>query len=69
MTKETDLRVDIAVLQTQLKEIIKEFEDIRTNDLHHIHLRLNDIEKKMAYWAGGLAAFMSTVQVIISYLK
>lgn len=48
-------RVDIAVLQEKIGKIDADVSKILNNHLPHIEGRLNIIDKKMAYYSGGLA--------------
>ena len=65
MAKCKNKEADIAVLQEQVGQIY-------TNHLPHINERLERIEntvikldKKQAYWAGGLAALVIIVPILI----
>ena len=68
MIKSED-KINIAVLQTKLDSIHDRLEKIETNHLPHIYSKLENIEKKMAYYAGGLAVIISLLQIVLSILK
>ena len=60
--------IDIAVLQEKMDTTEGFIEDMKTNHLPHIYNRLNSIDTKQAYYAGGLAVFLILVQLVFKYL-
>ena len=60
--------INIAVLQEKVNEMNKFIDDIHKNHLPHIYSRLNKIDTRMAYYAGGLAVLMVLLQFIVPML-
>lgn len=58
----------IATLEAKVDGLIKMNESIMTNHLPHIQARLESLETKMAYWAGGLAVLIALSQILSDYL-
>lgn len=57
-------KINVAVLQEQVRRIDENVEKILSNHLPHIQGEIDSIRVQMAYYAGGIA----TVTVIASYI-
>lgn len=64
-TKTEQNSIDIAVLKTKVDGVQDDVKTIMTNHLPHIQAKLDTIDKKLAYWTGGMAAIVSAVQILI----
>ena len=60
-------KVDIAVLQEQVKALDEKIEMILSNHLPHLEERLRGIELKLAYYAGGIVVLLSAVDIATRY--
>jgi hypothetical protein len=60
--------IKIAVLQEQVKEVQSDVTKILDNHLPHIYDRLGSVEKKIAYYTGGMAIIVIIAQAIIQKL-
>ena len=62
-------KVDIAVLQEQIEKIDERVDRIENNHLPHLQEKLESIEKKIAYYSGGLFVGITLLELIIKFLK
>jgi hypothetical protein len=69
MTMPPTIETEIAILKEQLKYIVENIDSIKENHLPHIYDRLNSIEKKLAYYLGGLAALTVIINVLLKFVK
>ena len=63
------LETKIAVIEEKLNSTHDKLEKIEINHLPHIYNKLSSIEKKQAYFAGGTAVAIGTIEIIIKLLK
>ena len=56
-------------LEGQMEAVQGDLTDIKTNHLVHIYDRLGSIEKKMAYYMGGLAILVFVLDIIFRFIK
>lgn len=65
------VEIDVAVLQEKYMEQRECLKDIRTKHLPDIQSRLNSIDRKIAYAAGGLAVlqYLPTILKVLGFLK
>ena len=61
-----EIKIDVAVLKTELEAIKNRLEKIENNHLPHIEARLNSIERKVAYYSGGIAILVLLSQIFFS---
>ena len=54
--------VEIAILKTKMDRIVKDVNEIKTNHLPHIDSRLGKIERRIAYYIGGLAVLTLVIR-------
>ena len=73
---ETDVEVDVAVLQTKVEVIGINVEKIMTNHLPHLDEKIdklgdrtNEIDKRNAYFSGGLAALVIVIGIVEALLQ
>ncbi len=59
--------IKIAVLETKLDTITDIINEIKNNHLDHIYKRMNNLEKKFAYYIGGLAVLMIIIELFGSF--
>jgi hypothetical protein len=58
----------IAVLESKVDGLVKMNETVMSNHLPHLQERLESIEKKLAYWGGGLATLIAASQILSDVL-
>lgn len=59
-------KIDIAKLQIQVETLDKNMNTILSNHLPHIYERMGSIEKKIAYYSGGIAIIIILAQAILT---
>ena len=64
----TKADIELAILKTDLKNIKEKIGMIETNHLPHIYDRLGSIEKRLAYWMGGIAALIIITQIVVPFM-
>jgi len=63
-----DNKLDIAVLNEKVQHTEEFVKEMKENHLPHIYDRLNDVDKSIARYAGGLAVLIILVQIISSII-
>lgn len=58
-------KVEIAVLQTEMRSVKEDISTIMTNHLPHLQSRLDSIERKLAYYAGGIVVILTIVNLVV----
>ena len=69
MANDVKQKVDIAVLKDQVERLDERVDRIENNHLPHIHEQLDGIEKKLAYYSGGLFVGITILELIIRFFK
>ncbi len=64
MKPDTKQDVEIAVLQEQVKVVSTNVDTIMTNHMPHLNARVECIERKLAYYTGGLAALTTLLHFL-----
>ena len=64
---ENKVEIQMAVLDTKMKTLEENVDKIMNNHLPHIHEKLEDIEKKQAYYAGAIAVFILLLDVFLKF--
>lgn len=68
MTQTQKNSEQIARLDERVMDVQHSLEKVMDNHLPHIQARLDSIERRLAYWAGGIAVAVPTIQYIIQHL-
>jgi len=55
-------------LEKRFDKIDYELKDIKENHLEHIYNRLGRIEKKLAYYMGGIAVLVIVLEIVLRYI-
>ena len=71
MKKEDEIRVmsDIATLQTKVEFISIQVSNHIPTAIRELDNRLDTIEKKLAYWAGGIVVFITITELVLKFIK
>ncbi len=66
----------ITILEQQMSFLKAELKEIKNNHLFHIQksindldLRINKLEKKIAYWAGGITMAIVLIDILLKLIK
>ena len=64
---ESDNKENIARLDERTKVHGEFIDEMRSNHLPHIYQRLGGIEKRIAYYTGGIGAALGILQTILTF--
>lgn len=62
-------KIDVAKLEVRVGTLTDDVKSIKDNHLPHIYEKLGSIEKKQAYYAGGIAVVVIAAQWILNTIK
>ncbi len=63
---EKENELNIAVIKNDINHIKAEIGNIKENHLPHIYKRLISVERKIAYWSGGIALLIIVMGILTS---
>lgn len=58
-------KINVAKLQILVELLQKDVSDIKNNHLEHIYDRIGSLERKIAYWAGGVGVGLAILQILL----
>lgn len=61
------IKIDVAVLQEKIGKIEETISMYETNHFPTIERRFDSIERKIAYWSGGIAIALGFLQIILKF--
>lgn len=59
----------IIALQVEIAYIKEDVQDIKRNHLPHLQEKIEAIDRKLAYYAGGLAVLIFFIEFILRFIK
>lgn len=67
--KTNNQKVAIAVLQEKIEEIDQKLSRVLDNHLPHIYEKLEAVDKRNAYFSGGIAVLIIMLEIILRFIK
>ena len=67
MENNNQQNIDIAILKEKVSKIEERLDMYETNHFPSIERRFDVLEKKLAYWGGGLGASLAILQIVLSF--
>ena len=62
-------KINVAKLQVQVEHLVEDVKEIRENHLVHLFDKVESLERKMSYYAGGLAVGIFLLEIFLRFLK